>query len=301
MEATTCLNWRDHLAVHPAAEAFPLLSEKELNELAGDIKRNDLKTDLVLWRSDDKTEPVLLDGRNRLDALAILDRLALDGAELCIKRADGSLRQVKSFKTANGGDPEKLAYSLNLHRRHLSPEQKRELIARLLQEKPETSDRQIAKAAKASPTFVGKVRAEKEAAGEVSTVDTRIDAKGVKQPAKKKVAPAKPKPPSSQVQRELDAKQAHIDELETAHERDKDLAEQLQLAKIEIIGLKSEVEELKDERDRLRARVAELENLLASCAPVQTEKPKRGRQKGSKNKPKPPADNITASGNGAAL
>jgi hypothetical protein len=43
------LDWRAHLAVHPAAEAFPLLSEKELKELAGDIKRNGLQVDITLW------------------------------------------------------------------------------------------------------------------------------------------------------------------------------------------------------------------------------------------------------------
>ena len=58
--------------MHPAAGAFPLLSEKELKHLAGDIQRNDLRADVVLWRPDDKTEPALLDGRNRLDALALI-------------------------------------------------------------------------------------------------------------------------------------------------------------------------------------------------------------------------------------
>jgi hypothetical protein len=31
---TVC--WRNHLAVHPAAEAYPLLAEKELKQLADD-------------------------------------------------------------------------------------------------------------------------------------------------------------------------------------------------------------------------------------------------------------------------
>ena len=66
-------NWHDHLAVHPAAEAFPPLPEKELKELADDIKRNGLEHSITLWRPDDKTKPVLLDGRNRLDALALLE------------------------------------------------------------------------------------------------------------------------------------------------------------------------------------------------------------------------------------
>jgi hypothetical protein len=38
----------------------------------------------------------------RLDALAILGLLALKGTELCSKRVDGSLRQVKSFPRKQG-------------------------------------------------------------------------------------------------------------------------------------------------------------------------------------------------------
>ena len=82
-------------------------------------------------------------------------------------------------------DPYEYVKSANIHRRHLTAEKKREAIANLIKATPGKSDRQIAKTAKASPTFVGKVRAEMEAKGEVSTVDTRTDAKGVKQPARK--------------------------------------------------------------------------------------------------------------------
>jgi len=57
--------------------------------------------------------------------------------------------------------------------------------------------------------------------------------------------------------------QAHIDELEAAREYDRDLAEQLRLAKIKITGLESEVEELKREN-------ATLHRELAACtAPAQ--------------------------------
>jgi hypothetical protein len=67
------------------------------------------------------------------------------------------------------------------------------VIAKLLKADPTKSDRSIAETVKASPTFVGKVRAEKEAAGEVSTVDTRVDKKGVKQPAKRTRNTERPK------------------------------------------------------------------------------------------------------------
>src|SRR5262249_34731084 len=82
--------------------------------------------------------------------------------------------------------------SANIRRRHLTAEQKRDLIAKLIKATPEKSDRQIADTVKASPTTVGTVRAKMEDKGEVSKLDTRTDAKGVKQPAKKPSA----KPPS---------------------------------------------------------------------------------------------------------
>ena len=57
-------------------------------------------------------------------------------------------------------DPYGYVISANIHRRHLTAEQKRELIAKLLKATPEKSDRQIAETVKASPTTVGTVRAE---------------------------------------------------------------------------------------------------------------------------------------------
>jgi hypothetical protein len=180
------------------------------------------------------------------------------------------LLQVTSspaIQIITGGDPEKHAYSLNLHRRHLKPEKKRELIARLLREKPEASDRQIAAAAQASPTTVGIVRAKLGSTVQPGQLAKRVgkDGKARKLPAKKKTAGvdskarkqlAKPKRSASQNQRELEAKQAHIDELEAARQHDQDLAEQLQAAKIKILGLENEVDELKAENAKLREELA---------------------------------------------
>jgi len=75
--------------------------------------------------------------------------------------------------------------SANMHRRHLTAEKKWELIEALLKADPSTPDRQIAKAVNASPTYIGKVRKQAEKRGDVSTVDTRTDTKGRKQPARK--------------------------------------------------------------------------------------------------------------------
>src|SRR5262245_11653841 len=65
-------SWRDVLPIHPAAELFPLLSETDpaaLKELGEDIRKNGLASPIVLWADDDPEKAVLLDGRNRLDAM----------------------------------------------------------------------------------------------------------------------------------------------------------------------------------------------------------------------------------------
>jgi hypothetical protein len=66
--------WREVYRVHPAADVFPMLSEPELRELGEDIKANGLVTPIVFWRpgETDGEEPVLLDGRNRLDAMELV-------------------------------------------------------------------------------------------------------------------------------------------------------------------------------------------------------------------------------------
>jgi hypothetical protein len=188
MDDNKPFNWRDHVDVHPAADLFPLMSEAELRELGEDIKKNGLQNDIVLCVRDDGDDgrPCLLDGRNRLDALAMAGMLAVDDhARLCIKRADGELREIRS-EYIRGGDPQKHAYSLNLHRRHLTPEQRRELIGKLLTEKPEASDRQVAKLVKADHKTVAAVRAEKESTGEIPQLKKTVgaDGKARRRPAK---------------------------------------------------------------------------------------------------------------------
>src|SRR5262249_4919356 len=81
--------------------------------------------------------------------------------------------------------------SLNVHRRHLTAEVKRNIIGKLLKADPSKSDRQIAETVRADHKTVGAVRAEKEATGEIPQLKNRTgkDGKARKQPAKKK-APA---------------------------------------------------------------------------------------------------------------
>jgi hypothetical protein len=172
-------SWRDVLPIHPAAGLFPPMSESELRELGEDIKKNGLQNLITLCNY--KNTLCVLDGRNRLDAMELAG----------IKTSGDDVNIFRACKT----DPYEFVISANIHRRHLTTEQKRELIAKLLKAKPEQSDRQIANQIKASPTWVGKIRKEAEAAGDVSTVDTRTDTKGRKQPSTKPKKLAKPTPP----------------------------------------------------------------------------------------------------------
>jgi hypothetical protein len=122
--------WRDSLPIHPAAELFPLMPPDELRVLGEDIMKNGLRSPIVLWRADDKTPAVLLDGRNRLDA---------------IEMAPGSPVEVRNVVVLDHTtDPYAFVISTNIHRRHLTAEKKRELIANLLKAQPDRSDRQIA-------------------------------------------------------------------------------------------------------------------------------------------------------------
>jgi hypothetical protein len=166
-------SWRDMLKVHPAANLLPLLDAKERLVLGEDIKNNGLKTRAALIQEDG--EWLLLDGRNRLDAMEVVGM-------------DVEIDDRTFMRLPAGTDPVAYVMSANIHRRHLKPEEKRDLIGKLLRLQPEQSNRQIAGTAKAHHETVAAVRAEKEARGEIRHVETRTDSKGRKQPA------VKPKP-----------------------------------------------------------------------------------------------------------
>jgi hypothetical protein len=78
---------------------------------------------------------------------------------------------------------------MNLHRRHLTAEQKRAVIAAVLKEKPAQTDRQAAARTGSDHKTVGKVRKELEGRGEIPHVETRTDTKGRKQKAEKPDTP----------------------------------------------------------------------------------------------------------------
>lgn len=189
--------------VHPINDC-PVMSDEELRELAKDIDQNGLQEPIILWR-DNREEakgatgpfPVyLLDGRNRLTALKLL------GIDNPFNARPGNLI-VTTVRTLNAikevaflgkklvhkwevdTDPETLHLSLNVFRRHLTPEKRREMIEKVLLKHPDISDRAIGRLAKVDHKTVSDIRSKKEGRGEIPHVETRTDTKGRKQPAHK--------------------------------------------------------------------------------------------------------------------
>jgi ParB-like chromosome segregation protein Spo0J len=200
---------------HPLADLFPLLEGAEFDELVADIKKNGLHEPIKLLGGK------IIDGRNRY-------------------RACMAAGFKPDFTHLPAVDPIKYVISANIHRRHLTAEQKRDLIEKLLKATPEKSNRQVAKAVGVSHPHVAKVRQELEKAGDVETVTTSVDTKGRKQPAKKIHAkPQKPAPPREDIGQssagETARKLARFEELE--HEN--------AWLKRENLALRSEIDELR--------------------------------------------------------
>jgi hypothetical protein len=186
LKSTSTTSWRDQLQVHEAAEEFTVPTEAELQKLADDIAANGLQNKVKIQRRDGRL--VLLDGRSRLDALELNDRT--------IDLDDTSIFEV----VAETVDPVAYIIGANILRRHLTGEQRQDLLIKLIARAPEKSDRQIAKEAGVDHKTLAKARAKGQDVGSIPHVAKRIDSKGRKQPATKVRKPevaASPPPAAS--------------------------------------------------------------------------------------------------------
>jgi hypothetical protein len=189
--------WREAISIHPEAERYPRLSHEELLVLSKDIEKHGLRQKIVLWTSanyEGSLESLLeqaqakcldlflLDGRNRILAIEQISDEKLKEMLL----ADAFFN-AKVFTGPPEAEPLFLIASLNLHRRHLRPTERQEILKYLIKARPDSSDRLLAATLHVSPTTVGAARAELEQTGEVSKLDRRTDIKGRQRPAK--VAP----------------------------------------------------------------------------------------------------------------
>jgi ParB-like chromosome segregation protein Spo0J len=148
---------------HPLANIFPMLKDKDFTDLANDIERRGLIDPIVVY------EGKILDGRNRYEAARLVK---LKFTEQCFRQLPPEM------------NPEAFVIGANIHRRHLTAEQKRDLIAKLIKADPAKSDRQIAEAAKVDHKTVGAVRKDGEATGEIPQLENRQGKDGKTRKAK---------------------------------------------------------------------------------------------------------------------
>jgi hypothetical protein len=168
------------LRVHPAADQFEMMPEEDRPAFGEDIEKNGLreKIKLISRRRGGGEYKMVVDGRNRLD------EMHRRGFEIITNGHPNP----KYFETLDlKCEAEVFAYimSANLHRRHLTADDKRRLIADLIRLTPKKSDRQIAAQIKSNRTTVGQIRKKLEREGTCQSVDTRTDTQGREQPAHK--------------------------------------------------------------------------------------------------------------------
>jgi hypothetical protein len=207
--------WRDKLAIHPAAAVWPLVSLEERQMWAADIKQRGLREKIeIIWTDG---VPEIIDGVNRLDALE------LSGEQIFVSKhsrfqytepGKSSPRTSRRHQEAEAADtdptglspdffqsapwyadddPWHYARTKNALRRHLTREQKREVIAGTLKAHPEWSNLRIAKFAKADDKTVDGVRDRLESTSEIPKLEETIGRDGRSRSAHRRSIVAPPK------------------------------------------------------------------------------------------------------------
>ena len=141
---------------HAFSAMFPQITEEDFDKLVDDIKKNGLLQPIVVYQ--DK----ILDGNNRYRAC-----LQAKVEPRCTELVEASDAQAQAF-----------VISANIHRRHLSREQRAAIIAMLLKADPSKSNRQIAETTKTSHHTVEAVRTELEATGQIAQLNKTTGADG---------------------------------------------------------------------------------------------------------------------------
>lgn len=155
------------MIANPPYQLFPDLADDQYQDLKRDIAERGV---MVPVEYDD--EGNILDGHHRVRAHS---ELVDAGAELApyprIVREGWTETQKREH-----------VRRLNILRRHLTQEQRRELIRDQVRETPERSNRQIAGALGVDHKTVAPIRAELEGRGEIPHVSTTTDTLGRQQP-----------------------------------------------------------------------------------------------------------------------
>ncbi|QBI98725.1 helix-turn-helix DNA binding domain protein [Mycobacterium phage Bobby] len=168
---------------HPAAELLPMMLDAEVDELAKDIQEHGLQQPIIILQDNEaetRGEPgpyprYLLDGRNRLAALArlgVTDPERAPGGKVSTRRVHVVDLYVETSTVGRGRsgwekalDPVTFVLSMNVKRRHLNSEQKRQAIAAYIEAKPEASAREVARELGVSHPTVSDVKRDIESSG----------------------------------------------------------------------------------------------------------------------------------------
>jgi ParB-like chromosome segregation protein Spo0J len=144
--------------------------------------KEDIRKRGVLLPIEKDEEGNTLDGHQREKIVRELRAEGVDVADPPCKVREG----------LTDAEKRSLARALNIHRRQLTPEQRRQIIEDELKGRPGDSNRQIAGALQVDHKTVGTVRQDLEARGEIPHVEATTDTRGRSQPAKRKrAAPSK--------------------------------------------------------------------------------------------------------------
>jgi hypothetical protein len=203
------LSWRDILGVHPAAARFPPMPPDELKALGEDIRKHGLREPVVVIRQYRRREDgkldlreydlVLIDGRNRLDAMELAGFVLVRDGKLDPKLGHEALGLeplsgggYAEFEFDSDDEVYAFVFSRNYHRRHLSSEQRQHCLIEHIARTPEKSDRQIGKEIGVEHKAIARARAKGEATGAVAPVEKRVggDGRARKQPTKRNLTRA---------------------------------------------------------------------------------------------------------------
>ena len=133
------------LPFHPLADMFPPMTEAEFSDLVADIDKHGLRQEIDVWQGQ------VLEGCHRAKACEQL----------------GIEPRYRERRFSDESEARAYVISQNIHRRHLTVEQKRYVIAALLKADPTASNRKIAETAKVDKNTVANQRKKMETTGEI--------------------------------------------------------------------------------------------------------------------------------------
>src|SRR4051812_4159069 len=193
-------NWRDVYQIHPAALLLPRMAEDELRTLGEDIKANGLHMPIVLAMHYPKLANGKIDQHKKflgvIDGISRLDAMELVSLEV-IRNGEFNRQLISVDEPSDLPDPFEYVLSINLHRRHLTSEQKRQTIEKAILAKPELSNSGLAKMLHrlATDKTIATVRRKMEGNSEILNKTERKEASGRKARGRKPGPATKRKKP----------------------------------------------------------------------------------------------------------